>query len=1381
MDTGIPRVNLAMAGASRTLRLAVALIAIAVVVLPLVAPLAESSARRIQPVLPLGPEAPGKQLLPQLQRHTSPALQALAATTPSTGGDTVPPAVVKVLSPDIDAGSVVKSLEAEAGGLIHVTLITGDEVYAAKTPNGTWAILVRPVKADRTFRVSIVGDNVYVIPSDVNLEKFSIDLFNVKLLAEYQKLGIKDIPIIVKVRRLPGETLGQTFSRLLPAAAGLPHKLLHIIDAVALRVPPAKAATVYRELALSPVVEKVTLDHVRFAGSVRAYELVKPALYRSVPFIGVPSLWRLGINGSGMIIAILDTGIDASHPDLYIGNQSKVIAARSFVDLNFDGEPDEPPEDGHGHGTHCAGIAAGAGNYMPEIRGVAPGALLLNGKVLSNMGWGYDSWIIQGIEWAVNNSADIISMSLGGLAWHGYDPLVDAVNKAFEKGVVVVVAAGNEGPGLFTVASPGVAPGALTVGAYDVDYQTIAWFSSRGPTVNLTVKPDVVAPGVDILSARASGTYMGEPGTLYHIYASGTSMATPHVAGFAALVKQLLNMTGILQAASQALGVPASHIVKGVIISTATGYDEASPLVYGMGIINATNLLYLLNNSLLVIPEPAHTDIVVYENGVYNVTVRLFNPFNTTRVLRVEPILLVFPGAAEAGASNAVTVPSTVEVPAGGTANLTVSIDASKLPVGVHALRLLLVDNETGVVAGKAMIGVGKPALVVVHAYYNGKPVVACANVLGLSLSGGWVGSTNVYGGYYGSSTCANGTLVVGPLLPNTAYLVTVEMQSDGVAGGYYFPVIVSSTETGVVVADVSVDFAELPKTTITVPPGDYLIAAVASHSITLTVTVGSEKYSLGYSTIAYTFNVATATLEYHVDFGSPVSSGSATAEVSPGVFDVESYLVPLSGMPSRVYIFHREYSSIPYGETVVAKPSVLSDTILHVHSTVGSLAEGYAGLAVFCGSQSVTVAPGMPIVTGSLTAYMIDSNTSCDAVAFDDVEMGDLSIYAYSWWEYSYNGYRAYAPLAFPARMTTLWNYMFAWEGLDGYNFSGAWFGGNIFRTWLTGSLILSSMTEPLMAILVAPNHKDGMVYYYPASISGVDLYWIADNTTPPSLYVEIAGNSGFLGGYGYAFGNETVDFRVSTIANGSYVPGVTVYEFGYGVGGRDIVPLAGYDPLLNAVPPGENLVVLILFNEPVWAPVYLNTSSVQIQLVAGEVAINGTVLQWGRLSTIPLPYAIVAFPTANAPAGAYALHVTAEYYDNGTGSRTYVSYTVKPAVYIGEPAGQLSYPYLYNVTIAARLTDLQGNPLTELKPGTIAVVDASYSLVGFTGTAKLVVELVKDGETVMKAEIPVKPGTVGSHRALVAVPWAEGTYKVRVYLLLDNTIAVLQMLPTP
>ncbi len=232
-----------------------------------------------------------------------------------------------------------------------------------------------------------------------------------------------------------------------------------------------------------------------------------------------------------MKIAVLDTGVDATHPDL----KNQVVAAKNFT-------PAPDAGDRYGHGTHVASIAAGTGaKGGGRFKGVAPGAKLLNGKVLDDEGFGDDSGILAGMEWAAAQGADIVNLSLGGGDTPEIDPLEAQVNKlSEEKGILFAIAAGNEGDGERTVGSPGSAAAALTVGAVD-GKDRLAGFSSRGPGLDGAVKPDVTAPGVDITAASAKGSVIareeGEKPAGY-VTISGTSMATPHVAGAAALLKQ---------------------------------------------------------------------------------------------------------------------------------------------------------------------------------------------------------------------------------------------------------------------------------------------------------------------------------------------------------------------------------------------------------------------------------------------------------------------------------------------------------------------------------------------------------------------------------------------------------------------------------------------------------------------------------------------------------------------------------------------------------------------------------------------------------------------------------------------------------------------------
>jgi len=236
--------------------------------------------------------------------------------------------------------------------------------------------------------------------------------------------------------------------------------------------------------------------------------------------------------------------------------------------------------------------------------GVAPGAELLNGKVCNSWGYCSVSDTIAGIEWAVLSGTDVISMSLG---WptnicDGSDPLSLMVDKATEMGVAVVAAAANDGwLGQETLRFPGCSKSAITVGATtkSLPYINVAEFSSRGPTSDGRVKPDVVAPGVGIVAPKAKGTNMGYEVFPGYVSASGTSMATPHVAGAVAL---LLETNSAL----------TPNKIKTILMNGATdiGYDVFSQ---GAGLINVTKSYDLAKDSKVYAESPVLNIIV--ENG----------------------------------------------------------------------------------------------------------------------------------------------------------------------------------------------------------------------------------------------------------------------------------------------------------------------------------------------------------------------------------------------------------------------------------------------------------------------------------------------------------------------------------------------------------------------------------------------------------------------------------------------------------------------------------------------------------------------------------------------------------------------------------------------
>jgi serine protease AprX len=246
-----------------------------------------------------------------------------------------------------------------------------------------------------------------------------------------------------------------------------------------------------------------------------------------------------GVDGSGVEICIPDSGVDLGHEQL---DSKAPIAWHDYIHGQAN------PYDDLGHGTHVASIALGDGvgtsAAAGRMKGVAPKAALSAVKVIDDTGFGDDAVAVQGIEWCAGRaSVDVISLSLGSdLPSDGLDALSQAVEAAVADGKIVIAAAGNSGDAPGTISAPGSATGAITVGAaadwsapatrnYASNGPYLAPFSSRGPTIDDRIKPDVVAPGVTIGAARAGTS------TLYAVK-SGTSMATPYVAGIAALLKE---------------------------------------------------------------------------------------------------------------------------------------------------------------------------------------------------------------------------------------------------------------------------------------------------------------------------------------------------------------------------------------------------------------------------------------------------------------------------------------------------------------------------------------------------------------------------------------------------------------------------------------------------------------------------------------------------------------------------------------------------------------------------------------------------------------------------------------------------------------------------
>lgn len=308
--------------------------------------------------------------------------------------------------------------------------------------------------------------------------------------------------------------------------------VLEIIRGVAAEVPASR---------LSTLVDDERVARIAYDRQVRAF------MDTAAPTVLANSVWERDLTGKGVTVAVIDTGL-YPHEDFTLP-ENRIAGFQDFVANR------KEPYDDNGHGTHVAGVIAGNGRRSNGLyRGIAPDARLVGIKALDAYGSGALSNVIRGIDWCVRYKdrlgIRVINLSLGAPAQDSYrdDPLCRAVEVAWRRGIVVCVAAGNEGPTRGTIATPGIHPTVITVGASDDrgnsdrSDDVVASFSSRGPTVDGLHKPDLVAPGVSITAPAARRSVLslqqGRRRTTDYITLSGTSMATPVCAGIVALLLQ---------------------------------------------------------------------------------------------------------------------------------------------------------------------------------------------------------------------------------------------------------------------------------------------------------------------------------------------------------------------------------------------------------------------------------------------------------------------------------------------------------------------------------------------------------------------------------------------------------------------------------------------------------------------------------------------------------------------------------------------------------------------------------------------------------------------------------------------------------------------------
>jgi subtilisin family serine protease len=507
-----------------------------------------------------------------------------------------------------------------------VTLITGDKVTVTKKGD-SWDARVEPAKrlGPVQFIKSVSAKGVTVIPSIavplIQAGKLDRKLFDVTGLIEqgYDDARTAEIPVLVESRA--ARTLGKV-TRDLPS-----------VQLSAVSTPKKDAAELF---------DKADAGKIWLNGKIR------PSLDVSVPQVGAPAAWQAGHTGAGTTVAVLDTGYDPKHPDLSgIVKNEKDFTGEGIVDKE-------------GHGTHVASTIAGRGG---KYTGVAKGADLMIGKVCQTGGCTFDA-ILAGMQWAADSGAKVVNMSLGSQqAGDGTGLLDTAVNRlSAEKGTLFVVASGNYGQREL-VSSPASADAALAVASVSKQdkYST---FSNPGPRLaDNAAKPDIAAPGEDIVAARAEGTLEDRAVDGNYARLTGTSMATPHVAGAAAiLAAQHPDWTG--QQIKAALMGSANPIDATIYQQGAGRLDVARAA--GQTVVPSAGSLTL---GIVRYPHngPALSKQITYKNtGSTPVSLQLGidNPAFRTNL-------------------------NEVTVPANGEATVTVTFDHSAVQLGVHGGRLV--------------------------------------------------------------------------------------------------------------------------------------------------------------------------------------------------------------------------------------------------------------------------------------------------------------------------------------------------------------------------------------------------------------------------------------------------------------------------------------------------------------------------------------------------------------------------------------------------------------------------------------------------------------------------------------------------------------------
>jgi len=520
---------------------------------------------------------------------------------------------------------------APAEPLRTLTLVTGDRLLIS-ADGASVSRLPAPGRADTPLLTRRWQGHLEVLPADavdlVNSGKLDRRLFDVTTLLE---LGYDDtqdgLPLLVSYRGAVRRPAAAAVVQELPAIGGL-----------AVERDRAGGAELWKSLNRSDVAA-VRLNGVR-----------KLLLDESTKQVGAPEAWAAGLTGAGVPVGVIDDGVDAEHPDL----AGKVVA-RDFTGAGL--------RDESGHATHVSSTIAGTGAASADReRGVAPGAKIYSAKACTRLATGIgcpDVAIIAAMHWlAAEQHVRVVNMSLGGTNEAGQDAVEEAVERlTAEHGTLFVVAAGNNGIDR-PVSSPASAASALAVGAVNAD-DTLADYSSVGPRLERgALKPEITAPGTEILAARAYGR--GEDA---YQRMSGTSMATPHVAGAAAILAQ-----------RHPEWTPAE--LKAALMASAAPTPAVSVYSQGAGRLDVARAI---TQSVTTVPASVNVDDnePTGQGGTVTRTI-------TYRNAGPRPITLRLRLTAERRATPPTAAPRgmftlgrrVVTVPAGGTAAVAIRIDA---------------------------------------------------------------------------------------------------------------------------------------------------------------------------------------------------------------------------------------------------------------------------------------------------------------------------------------------------------------------------------------------------------------------------------------------------------------------------------------------------------------------------------------------------------------------------------------------------------------------------------------------------------------------------------------------------------------------------------